>query len=161
MHQICVKSPKKLDLKRGCLAQLRGTQSKLRGTKPSRTCGMCPRLQKHSDWWVWITEQYIPLHKSGFTLLKRGFWVFVLHKLPIFQEGFFSLTKQVSLRALIKQQNHNTTPRWKALVAQLVLGGFAWWVTSELRLSALLSVILQNKDRQPEPRINNKSLIAV
>lgn len=71
--KVCLKLPRKLELKWDCLAQLCRTQSKLRGTKPSRTCGMCPRLQKHSDWWVWITEEYIPLRKSCFTLFKGDF----------------------------------------------------------------------------------------
>lgn len=85
---------------------------------------MWPRMQKHSDGWVWITEQYVCLSQVVFHFVKRGFGVFILHKLPISQEGFLSLSKHVSLNALIKQQNHNTTPQQEAFCSAFI-GSFA------------------------------------
>lgn len=40
-------------------AGLKPFRCRLRGTKPSRICGMCSRLQERIDWWVWITEQTV------------------------------------------------------------------------------------------------------
>lgn len=120
MHQICVKSPKKLDLKWDCLAQLCRTQSKLRGTKPSRTCGMCPRLQKHSDWWAWITEQYIPLRKSCFTLLKGDFGCLFCTNFPFSKRDFSLLVSRFLWMHLLK----NRIPTWLPSEKHLLLSLF-------------------------------------
>lgn len=103
MDQVFLKSPKKLELKWAWLAQRCRTQSKLRGTKPSRTCGMCPRLQKHSDWWVWITQQYIPLCKSGFTLFKGDFSCLFCTNFPFSKREFSLLLRRFLRRHLFKK----------------------------------------------------------
>lgn len=140
MDQVFLKSPKKLELKWAWLAQRCRTQSKLRGTKPSRTCGMCPRLQKHSDWWVWITQQYIPLRKSGFTLFQGDFSCLFCTNFPFAKREFSRLLRRFLRTHLFKKtESQLRTPTLKCACCSACLWRF--WMMSHIRGLSLCTVI--------------------
>lgn len=146
----------------------------LRGTKPSRIRGMCSRLQKHSDWWVWITEQTVHTSLSPptspppvFHFVLRGFQLLTLsHKVLTHIGGeLFAHVLQFSLNGLfvlLNELKEMWLPNWKSLVVQPLSALFFFFLEggvsemSPIWCLSLLTVICGTGGQQ-KPLINTKA----